>query len=198
MKLRYPATQRNKVPLLDVIARVFDRGSTILEIASGSGEHGVYFTQQRPDWTWQPSDPSDEALASIAAWQQDCGHDNLCPPVQLDVTALPWELPVGPDAILCVNMIHISPWRCTEALFEGGAQMLSSGQSLVTYGPYALSGRHTSPSNAAFDESLRSRDPAWGVRDLDEVAAVAERSGFGLEERVAMPANNFTVVWRRK
>ena len=191
-----PAAARNREPILEVLRRVLPEEGVVLEIASGTGEHAAFYSAALPSLTWQPSDPAGGALESIRAWVEDSARANLLSPLELDVTRVPWPLEHA-DALLCINMIHISPWDATESLFAGAERLLSVGSPLVTYGPYRVSGRHTAPSNAAFDESLRSRDPRWGVRDLDELAALAQRSGFELGERVDMPANNMTLIWRR-
>jgi len=195
-----PATARNREPILAVLSRVLPARGLVLEIASGSGEHAVAFAARLPGLRFQPSDADPQALASIEAWRVDAGVGNVLPALALDVEALPWALPAGigaPDAILCINMIHIAPWSACLALLEGSSQWLAPGAPLVLYGPYREEGRHTAPSNEVFDASLRERDPAWGVRDLESVSAEAAARGFALEEVVAMPANNRTVVLRR-
>ncbi len=194
-----PAAQRNRGPILAVLERVLPPRGLVLEIASGTGEHAAAFAAALPALAFQPSDVDPGALASIDAWRRDAALPNLRPAIPLDVEALPWRLPPGaePDAIVCINLIHIAPWSACLALLDGAAARLPAGAPLVLYGPYRERGVHTAPSNAAFDESLRARDPAWGVRDLDAVAAEAARRGLQLEEVVAMPANNRTVVLRR-
>lgn len=168
--------------------------ATVLEIASGTGEHALYFATRLEGVTWQPSDPDPEARDSIAAW--GIGSAGVLAPLDLDVRRESWG--VGPvDAIVCINMIHISPWTAAEGLFRGAADCLRPGGVLYLYGPFAIGGRHTAPSNAAFDENLRARDPEWGVRDLEDVVALARESGFDLTETVAMPANNLSVVFTR-
>lgn len=191
-----PAAERNRDPILQVLRRVLPPAGVVLEVASGTGQHVAYFAQHLPSLRWQPTDASAEALQSIRGWVGDAAGNNLLPPIELDVRWPRWPVPDA-DAILCINMIHISPWESTEALFVGAHQILDPGCALITYGPYRLHGEHTAPSNAAFDQSLRSRDPRWGVRDIDELAALADRTGLSLEDRVDMPANNMTLVWRR-
>jgi SAM-dependent methyltransferase len=167
-----------------------------LEIASGTGQHVVAFASAFPGLRWQPSEIDPALRRSIELRTADAGLANVAPPLDLDVTRLPW--PVSSfDAVICINMIHISPWRATTALFEGAREALKPGGMLVTYGPYQIDGQHTAPSNEAFDASLRSRDADWGVRDVADVRAAAEREGFALEDRVAMPANNFVLVFRK-
>jgi SAM-dependent methyltransferase len=192
-----PHVARNREPILDVLKRVLPQRGLVLEIASGSGEHAAYFAQALPSLTWQPSDPDASALSSIAAHRDDVGLANLLAPLHLDVTAAAW--PVGhADAILCCNMIHISPWAACEGLMAGAERTLSPGGILYLYGPYQIGGRHTAPSNREFDGYLRGQNPAWGIRDLDEVTALAKRHNFAPAETVAMPANNQSVIFRRQ
>lgn len=196
MKRTAPAVARNKDALLAELARVLPLAGTVLEVASGSGEHAVHFARGLPGVTWQPTDCDPAALASIGAWRAEAALPNLAAPLPLDVMAA-WPV-ASADAVVCINMIHIAPWAATVALFVGGARLLAAGAPLVTYGPYRFPGGFTAPSNAEFDQSLRARDARWGVRDVREVAAVAEPAGFELEATVAMPANNHTLVWRRR
>ena len=191
-----PAAERNREPILEVLRRVLPASGTILEIASGTGQHAVFFSERLPQLRWQPSDPAADALRSIRTWVSEEARENLLAPIELDVRSKPWPI-ARADAMLCINMIHVSPWEASEALFEGAQRLLSADAPLVTYGPYRVHGEHTAPSNAAFDQSLRSRDPRWGVRDIDELSALATRTGFTLEQSVLMPANNMTLVWRR-
>lgn len=196
MKLDYPATGRNGEAIQDVLTGRLPEAGLVLEIASGSGQHGVRFATAFPGIRWQPSDPDPEALASIDAYRSDGGPENLLPALHLDVTADVWPIDAA-DALFCANMIHIAPWSATLGLFAGARRILSPGAPMILYGPYRIDGQHTAPSNEAFDRSLKSRDPEWGVRDLGEVAAVGAPD-FELEDRIAMPANNFTVVFRRR
>lgn len=195
-RLYRPHVARNRDPILDVLRRMLPTRGLILEIASGSGEHAVHFAQALPSLAWQPSDTDAEALASITAHRAAAHLPNLLPPLKLDVTAQTWPVAYA-DAIVCCNMIHIAPWKACEGLIAGAARVLPAGGVLYLYGPYKVGGRHTAPSNAAFDADLRARDPAWGIRDLDEVAALAEKHGLTLAETVAMPANNLSVIFRR-
>ncbi|AKV04498.1 SAM-dependent methyltransferase [Labilithrix luteola] len=191
-----PATLRNREPILEVLSRVFATPGTILEIASGSGEHAAFFGERLPHLVWQPSDLDATALASIDAWVSLAGMSNVRPAIQLDATMSAW--PVGPiDGIVCINMIHIAPIEACEGLLRGASERLAPGRALVLYGPFREGGVHTAPSNASFDEGLRARNPAWGVRNLDDVVASAAAHGFVHEETVRMPANNLTVVFRR-
>jgi hypothetical protein len=168
----------------------------VLEIASGTGEHAVYFAARLPVASWQPSDPNAESRASIDAWREEGGSERVLSAIELDVLVRPWPIE-RVDVVVNINMIHISPWRACEALFAGAREVVGEGGAMVLYGPYKRGGAHTAPSNEAFDARLRSENPEWGVRDLEAVLEVAERSGFALREVVAMPANNFTVVLDR-
>lgn len=191
-----PHVARNRDPILDVLRGVLPPRGLVLEIASGSGEHAAYFAQSLPALSWQPSDPDAEALASIAAHRKATDAPNLLPSLKLDVTADTWPVPHA-DAIVCCNMIHIAPWAACEGLVAGAARVLSPGGILYLYGPYKIGGGHTAASNAAFDADLRARNPAWGIRDLDVVTALAEQHGLARVEIVEMPANNLSVIFRR-
>lgn len=191
-----PAAARNRDPILEVLRRVLPEQGTVLEVAAGTGEHACHFARALSGLTWQPSDPDPGARASIDAWRRHEALENVRPAMALDVTRAPWPIDRA-DAVVNINMIHISPWETTEALMRGAGDLLPEGGVLFMYGPYKIAGEHTADSNARFDESLRARDPSWGVRDLDEVAEVAARHGLTYEEREAMPANNFSVVYRR-
>ncbi|WP_372610863.1 DUF938 domain-containing protein [Halomonas sp.] len=194
-RLQSPAAARNRQPILEVLEQVLPERARVLEVASGSGEHAVHLAGARPGWTWQPSDPHPRALASIAAWREAAGLTNLREPLRLDVTG---NWPAEPfDALVAINLLHISAWAVTETLMAGAGASLVSGGVLYLYGPFRREGRHTSPTNAAFDADLRTRDPRWGIRDLEAVTAEAERCGLGLERVVAMPANNLSVVFHR-
>jgi SAM-dependent methyltransferase len=171
--------------------------ATVLEIASGTGEHAVWFSRALPQATWQPTDRESAALASIAAWREAASLPNLLPPLQLDAS-LPQTWPVSrSDVVIAINMIHIAPWRATEGLIEGAARVLPSGGLLLLYGPFREAGAHTATSNAAFDADLRARNPEWGVRDLGDVTLLAERHGLESAGRIPMPANNLSVIFRR-
>jgi SAM-dependent methyltransferase len=192
-----PSTARNRDPILAVLRGVLPREGEVLEIAAGTGEHAVHFAKHLPHLRWQPSDPDPDARASITAWRASAALANLLPAVALDVTAEPWPV-ARADAIVCINMIHIAPWGATEALMAGAARTLPPAGVLFLYGPYRREGRHTAPSNEAFDADLRRRNPAWGVRDLGEVSAVAARNGLDFQQIVEMPANNLSVVFARR
>jgi SAM-dependent methyltransferase len=191
-----PHVARNRDSILDVLKRVLPPRSLVLEIASGSGEHAAYFAEKLPALTWQPSDPDALALASIAAHREAAPVPNLLPPVQLDVTAQHWPVDRA-DAVMCNNMIHISPWAASEGLMAGAARVLASGGILYLYGPYKVDGRHTAPSNEEFDQYLRAQNPQWGIRDLGEVTALAAAHRLERVETVPMPANNLSVIFRR-
>jgi SAM-dependent methyltransferase len=194
--LTAPAVARNRDPILAVLREVLAAPGTVLEIASGSGEHAVHFASALPHLVWQPTDPDAEARRIIAAHAARAQLPNLLPPLELDAAAAAWPVERA-DAIVSINMIHIAPWRAAEGLMAGAGRLLAPGAPLYLYGPYRQHGRHTAPSNAAFDESLKARDPEWGVRDLDEVAELASRHGLALQRTVAMPANNLSVIFRR-
>ncbi|MFM7347243.1 MAG: DUF938 domain-containing protein [Tagaea sp.] len=190
-----PAAQRNRAPILAALAERLPAKGTVLEIASGTGEHVVHFARALPGLTFRPSDPDPENRASIGAWIAAEGLTNVRAAVDLDATAKKWPVATA-DAILCANMIHIAPWAACEGLIQGAARTLFPGGFLHLYGPFMREGKHTAPSNAEFDASLKARDPAWGVRDLDAVEALARRAGFGGADVVSQPANNLSVFFR--
>lgn len=194
--LHSPAAERNKDVILDVLSRSLPQTGIVLEIASGSGQHIVHFARALPNLRWQPSDVDSASLDSIAARIAQSGLGNVDSPLRLDVHEHPWALNRA-DVVICINMIHISPWSATEALFEGAAALLDEGAPLILYGPFMRHGKQTAPSNAAFDRSLRTRNPEWGVRDLETVASLAGRHGFSLGEVNEMPANNLSVMLYR-
>jgi SAM-dependent methyltransferase len=169
----------------------------VLEIASGTGEHVVHFAGALPDLTWQPSDPSEDARKSIAAYRKDANLPNLLAPLELDARQNPWPL-ARADAIVTINMIHISPWTAAEGLMAGAERLLLPGGILYLYGPYKENGQHTAPSNALFDADLTARYPEWGVRDLGDVRALASKHKLDFVERVSMPANNLSVIFRKR
>jgi SAM-dependent methyltransferase len=194
---RAPSTARNRDPILAVLKPRMPRSGLVLEIASGAGEHAVYNAAALPGLRWRPTDPDPEALASIAAWRDHAALPNLLPPLRLDA-ADPDGWPVDrADAVVNINMIHISPWAATQGLMAGAGRLLPPGGPLFLYGPYIEAEVETAPSNRAFDEGLRRRDPAWGLRDRDAVVALAAQHGLALEERIAMPANNLMLVFRK-
>jgi SAM-dependent methyltransferase len=195
MKCHAPAASRNREPIAAVLAELLPDAGTVLEIASGTGEHAAFFARRFPMLDWQPSDPDPEALRSIRAWRAEAGLANLLEPLRVDAAAADWPI-AQVDAILCVNMVHISPWSATEGLMRGAERLLPAGAPLILYGPYRRAGVPTAPSNEAFDASLRARDPEWALRELETVQVTAEANGLSFERLVEMPANNLTLVFR--
>ncbi len=196
MKRHAPATARNSQPLAEVLARELPASGTVLEIASGSGEHAVFMARRFPALDWQPSDCDAEALASVDAWAAEARLANLRPAIALDAAAPEWPI-VSADALLCVNMVHISPWDAAVGLFAGAGRVLGSGAPLVLYGPFVEPDVETAASNHAFDQSLRQRDPAWGLRSTADLDRLAAGHGMTRTARCAMPANNLVLVYRR-
>lgn len=193
-----PSAARNRDPIFDVLRPQLPGRGLVLEVASGSGEHAVHFARRAgPDLVFQPSDPSAEARASIDAWSAASGLVNVRPALALDAAADVWPI-AHADAVVCINMIHISPWAVAAGLVAGAARVLPEGGLLFLYGPYRRAGRHTAPSNEAFDADLKRRNPQWGVRDVEAVAALAAEAGFSAPTIEPMPANNFCVFFRRK
>lgn len=196
MKQCWAAPERNRGPILEVLARVLPRAGRVLELASGSGQHAVHFARALPALAWLPSDVEDAHLASIRAWVREAALPNLHEPARIDVRAADWGVGTV-DAVFAANLLHVAPWECTVALLAGAGRHLAPGGVLVLYGPFRLDGAHTAPSNAAFDADLRARDARWGVRDLAEVDAEARGAGLRLDERIPMPANNQVLVFVR-
>jgi SAM-dependent methyltransferase len=191
-----PAVARNREPILAVLQQ-YNLAGTVLEIASGSGEHAVWFAAALPRVTWQPTDRDPAALESIAAWREMSEATNVLPPLLLDATT-PDAWPVGhADAVVAINMIHIAPWQATLGLMAGAARVLPPGGLLFLYGPFRIGGVHTAESNAAFDASLQSRDPAWGVRNFEEVVAAAAARSLAWQSRIEMPANNQILIFAK-
>jgi len=193
---RAPAADRNKDAILDVLRQVLPDHGLVLEVASGTGQHVVHFAAALCELTWQPSDPDGANGESIAAYVSASGLENVAAPIAIDACDPDWPIDRA-DAIVCINMIHIAPWAAAEGLLRGSAGLLGPGKPLVLYGPFMRGGRHTAQSNADFDVSLKRRSAEWGVRDLDDLAVLAQRYGLELESVVEMPANNLTVVFRR-
>lgn len=193
-----PAAQRNTAPILTQLQALLPPRGLMLEVASGTGQHAAALSAGLPGWEWQPTDFDPRALASIRGWCD--GLNQVRPPLQLDVldTSWPSQIPSGVDAMFCANMIHIAPWACTGALMQGAARHLKEEGVLITYGPYLEDATPTAEGNLAFDADLRSRNPAWGLRELAQVALAAEEAGLGLRQRIAMPANNLLLVWARR
>jgi len=196
MRRHAPAAARNRRPILDVLRQHLPTAGLVLEVASGSGEHVMHFAAALPNLVFQPSDPDSAARASIDDWARTTGLANVRPAVALDAQQAAWPVEEA-CAVLCSNMIHIAPWQAATGLIEGAGRLLPADGLLYLYGPYRRDGRPTAPSNDAFDRDLRQRDPAWGVRDLEAVAALAETHGFDTPEVIEMPANNLSLVFRR-
>lgn len=196
VKRRAPAAERNSAPIADVLQGELPDEGVVLEIASGTGQHAVFFANRFPQLEWQPSDTDPEALGSILAWVKGSGAENLLPPVVLDASSPPWPIERA-DAVVCINMVHISPWEATEGLFRGAATLLNPGAPLILYGPYLEADREAEPSNLAFDADLKRRNPSWGLRQREEVDRLAAECGFQLSTRYEMPANNLTLIYRR-
>ena len=191
-----PAAQRNRDHIVEVLRGELPESGTVLEIASGTGEHIVHFAAAFPHLCWQPSDYDPAGLASIAAWIAETGLDNIAAPLQIDASAACWPI-FDVDAIICINMVHIAPWRATSGLFAGAAQTLPLDGFLYLYGPYREAAVATAESNEAFDASLKERNPEWGLRQLDDMVALAQVHGFRLGTRITMPANNLSLVFRK-
>lgn len=191
-----PATLRNRDAIVDVLRAALPTSGVVLEVASGSGEHAAHFARSFPALDWQPSDPDRAALASIAAWRKEAGLPNLRPPIRLDAAAPDWPVPQA-DALLCINMVHISPWEATLGLLRGAACILPPRGLAYLYGPYLRADVDTAPSNVAFDASLRARDPRWGLRTVENVVVAGVAHGLAFDRLVEMPANNLSLLFRR-
>ena len=196
MKRHAPATARNSQPLAEVLARELPASGLVLEVASGTGEHAVFMARRFPALDWQPSDCATDALHSVEAWAQDAGLANLRPAIALDAAAGEWPIEAT-DAVLCVNMVHISPWEATVGLFAGAGRLLPAGAPLIFYGPFIEDGVETAPSNRAFDQSLKARDPRWGLRRVADIDALAISQNLQRTARHEMPANNLVLVYRK-
>jgi len=196
MKRQAPAAARNRQPILDVLQARLPREGLVLEVASGTGEHIVHYAAARPELTFQPSDPDVDARASVDDWVRTLGLANVRPALEIDVTARTWPVERA-DAVLCCNMIHIAPWEAAVGLVAGAARLLPPGGLFYLYGPYRQGGRHTAPSNEAFDADLKRRNPAWGVRDIEAVIDLTGAQGFSTPEIVEMPANNLSLLFNR-
>lgn len=198
-----PATQRNREPILKVLQRILPSTGTILEIASGTGEHAVFFAPRLSGRKWLPTDINYLSLASISAWLEQEPSDKIYPPILLNVCENIWAIEQENQylaeitAIVNINMIHIAPWSACLGLIAGAGRILPQNGILYLYGPFKQNGQHTAPSNAAFDEMLKSQNPAWGVRDLEEVMAVAKMQNLQWRETISMPANNLSVIFQK-
>lgn len=197
-KAHAPATQRNREPIRKVLeTELPEGGGLLLEIASGTGEHAVYFSSAFPQWQWQPSDPDPDALASIAAWRAEQGGPNLLQPIRLDASAAQWPVRRA-DAMVCINMTHISPPSASVGLFAAAGRILPVGGPLVIYGPFLEAGVETAQSNLDFDASLKARNAQWGLREVGWLDELAAANGLAHTARHAMPANNLTLVYRKR
>ena len=194
------ATARNRQPILEVLQTIIPDHGNILEIASGTGEHAYFFAPNFPQQQWIPSDKQSEYLESIKAWQADCPTDNLQLPLSIDVMTSNWYeslLSQGIKTIICINMIHIAPWLAYLGLMTGAKKILPSNGIIYLYGPYKVNNQHTALSNQEFDRYLKSQNSSWGVRNLEDVVCVANDNGFILENKVSMPANNLSLIFRK-
>jgi len=191
------AARRNQAPILAVLERELPRSGLVLEIASGTGQHVAHFAKSLPQLSWQPSDPDADFRRSISQWIDFEHLANVKEPLALDVREQPWPI-ASADAIVCINMLHVAPWEAAQALFEGARQVLSQQNLLYLYGPYRQGGGHTAASNAKFDAELRAHDAEWGLRDVEALAALADQNGFTLADTLAMPANNLSLVFRKR
>ncbi|WP_417832265.1 DUF938 domain-containing protein [Terasakiella sp.] len=197
-RLNYPATARNRDPILAVLKRFLPDRGRVLEIASGSGEHVVHFAQHYPGLVWQPSDLDPACLKSIQGWVDHHALENILPPLSLDTTIEDNWPQNELDALICINMVHISPWEATTGLMKKAGQLIGQDGFLYLYGPYRQNGEHTAPSNIEFEYWLKEKDPRFAVRDISEVDAEARKNGLALQEVVEMPANNFSLVFQRQ
>jgi hypothetical protein len=191
-----PATERNRDPILQVLQRYLPEMGVALEIASGTGEHAIHFARGMPLLIWQPSDPDAESRASIDAWAAGAGRPNLRAAIDLDAAAPVWPVTKA-DAIVCINMVHISPWASAEGLVAGAGRLLAKGSPLILYGPYRQQGVPIAPGNEAFDNNLKERDSRWGLRDLETVVVLADDHGLILDTVIEMPSNNLSVIFRK-
>jgi hypothetical protein len=192
-----PAALRNREPIAEVLVEWLPASGLVLEVASGTGEHAVFFAERFPDLEWQPSDTDESALASVAAWRDASPLPNLLPPLRLSATDPEWPI-ARADAVLNINMIHISPWAAALGLLDGAARLLPKGAPLILYGPWIRESVPTAPSNLAFDESLRQRNPEWGLRRVEDFATEARARDFDFEDQREMPANNMMLLFRPK
>jgi hypothetical protein len=191
-----PATERNSEPILTILQKILPQSGLLLEIAAGSGQHAAYFAPYFPRLTWQPSEPDPDCRASIAAWIGHVNAENINMPIDLDVTSFPWPISKA-DAIFSSNMIHITNWECCLGLMAGAGQILNPLGVLVLYGPFLLDGKETALSNVQFDNSLKKRNPNWGIRNLDKISRAAKACGLVCSDIIEMPANNLIVVLKK-
>jgi hypothetical protein len=201
-RLFFPATQRNRNCIGDVLSKIIKKNGSILEIGSGSGEHGVFFQKRFPEITWQTSDPELLHRKSISSWiEYEDLNETMPQPLSLDVEKIPWKIPLklnhSLQGIVSINMIHVAQWTCTEALFRESGKLLNKGQFLILYGPFKIGNKHTSQSNYFFDNSLKMQNYLWGIKNLEQVSNEATKNGFFREDIINMPANNFSIVYRK-
>ena len=201
-RLFFPATQRNKEFIGDVLSKIIKKDGSILEIGSGSGEHGVAFQKRFPNIIWQTSDPVLRNRKSIISWIEHEELNKEMPgPLELDVKNIPWKIPLklvhSLQGIVSINMIHVVQWNCTLALFKGAGKLLKKGQFMILYGPFKVGNKHISQSNHFFDNSLKKQNAFWGIRNLEEVTNEAKKNGFLQENIIKMPANNFSIIYRK-
>jgi SAM-dependent methyltransferase len=192
-----PSAERNKGPIAEVLRRVLPAQGEVLEVSSGTGQHVVHFAEVMPHLRWLPTERDADSLKSIANWLKQTSAPNVSGPLRLDVYDAIWPAH-DVAAVVCINMIHIAAPSAAEALLRGAGKVIAPGGALFLYGPYRRHGRHTSPSNQAFDEQLKAKNPAWGVRDLEDVVHLASAAGLELEQTHDMPANNLAIVFRRR
>ncbi len=199
LRMFSPSAARNSAPILEILKRVFPKPGMVLEIGCGTGEHAMCFAEAMPNLTWQPSDPDSDSRASTASWIKFTGLNNVLAPLDIDVCSGSWGVEqMAPfDAIVSLNIVHIAPWEASLGLFAGAGRLLCADGLLVIYGPFMRDGVHSAPSNAAFDASLKARNPAWGLRDIVDLERVGEASQLSLRETIDMPANNTLIVFSR-
>ena len=201
-RLFFSATQRNKDFIGDVLSRIIKKNGSILEIGSGSGEHGVFFQKRFPEITWQTTDPDLLHRKSIISWiEYEKLNKKMPQPLELDVENTPWKIPLklarSMQGIVSINMIHVAKWNCTISLFKGAVELLKRGQFLILYGPFKIGNKHISQTNYLFDNSLKIQNDCWGIRNLEEVSNEAKKAGFSQEDTISMPANNFSIIYRK-
>ena len=201
-RLFFSATQRNKDSIGDVLSRIIKKNGSILEIGSGSGEHGVFFQKRFPEIIWQTTDPDLLHRKSIISWiKYEKLHKKMPQPLELDVENIPWNIPLklarSMQGIVSINMIHVAKWNCTISLFKGAGELLKRGQFLILYGPFKIGNKHISQSNYLFDKSLKIQNDCWGIRNLEKVSNEGNKVGFSQEDIISMPANNFSIIYRK-
>ena len=200
-RLFFPATKKNTIPIGNVLSSIIPRSGYVLEVASGSGEHAVAFQKRFPNISWQTSDPNPIYRRSISAWIEHYGLSNIMrDPIDINVEIRPWDLKKSVEssieAIICINMLHISPWSSAKALFAESKRLLEKNKLLIIYGPFKIKGKHTSKSNLLFDKTLRGQNILWGVRDLEVITEIAKNNGIEITEIIKMPANNLLVIFK--